>query len=778
MEPVRAWSPARVAQWLRGLDPALQQYPFEAWALSGEDLLQLSYGRLEELGLPCLGHQELLLEAVEQLCALSYALETTSLGTLVEKLQRVAQTTQSLILSRRKVPAQDGEAVASPSPDLLACVAELITAAKGLLTWLHRYLVCHPSDDSASRDIVALCGQLAEAVQEDCGVLEREERILPICRQLAGICEDVLSCSPAALLAQTAVLETVDLVPTEPDDQLGIEIQSTSSCLHFIAGTAPESPAEHCSQVLPGDEIVQVNGQVVVGWTRVNLVKKILEKPTLVTLVLKKIPLTSVGPLGWPGSPGPLAPGSSSDVAESGLENQDSPLSSVPQPCGVPAGLDWATGEEEGSDSSQPGDETRELPGAGALASPALESPAPGAGLEGVSSPAAAAPARPSTLQLGSEGSPESGAGRRSQGQSPALPRKSSTKSRSGQKGVATRLSRRRVSCRELGRVDCDGWLLKKKDHAGFMAQRWKRCWFVLKGHVLYWYHQPSDEKAAGMINVATYSLESTREHKKKYVFQLCHERYKPFVFAADTLADLSRWVSSLITAKTKCRLAQESLPHREEDCYSETEAEDPDEDAPRPSSDLPPARREPPPALERAPPGAAMRSPDSVGPLSSPLGSPLSSPLGGPHGSPLGSPGSGRPCSPLDSPGEELESLIKCLKQGGVSLIGRCQLQTHEQYRKSFIKRNKNPRINAQVHLVRALQSTLKAKVAELQVLDQLLGDPELTAEKFRRWKEEHQELHQEIHQWWVQAPDQAAGAAAEHGAESSSPGAAAATP
>lgn len=111
---------------------------------------------------------------------------------------------------------------------------------------------------------------------------------------------------------------------------------------------------------------------------------------------------------------------------------------------------------------------------------------------------------------------------------------------------MATRLSRRRVSCRDLGRVDCDGWLLKKKDHVGFMAQKWKRCWFVLKGHTLYWYNHPNvsgstgcahpppgqpgcsgwcwtwlslfpqDEKAAGLINVATYNLESTREPKKK----------------------------------------------------------------------------------------------------------------------------------------------------------------------------------------------------------------------------------------------------------------------
>lgn len=65
---------------------------------------------------------------------------------------------------------------------------------------------------------------------------------------------------------------------------------------------------------------------------------------------------------------------------------------------------------------------------------------------------------------------------------------------------MATRLSRRRVSCRDLGRVDCDGWLLKKKDHVGFMAQKWKRCWFVLKGHTLYWYNHPNVSGGTGCL--------------------------------------------------------------------------------------------------------------------------------------------------------------------------------------------------------------------------------------------------------------------------------------
>ncbi|NXY56374.1 CNKR1 kinase, partial [Callaeas wilsoni] len=256
------------------------------------------------------------------------------------------------------------------------------------------------------------------------------------------------------------------------------------------------------------------------------------------------------------------------------------------------------------------------------------------------------------------------------------------------------------------------------------MAQKWKRCWCVLKGHTLYWYNHPNDERAAGLINVATYNLESTREQKKKYVFQLCHQTYKPFVFAAETLADLSMWVSHLVTAKTKYTLAHQAVPDKEEDCYSETEAEDPDDEFPRHGSDSPRKR------LQNTPEKAQL--------------SPASSAASSPQGSP-------QPCSPMDPAGEDLEGLMRCLRQGGVSLMGQRRFLTQEQCRKSFLRRNKNPHINERVHAVRALQSTLKAKLAELQALEQLLGEAELTSDTFRRWKEEHQELYQELREGWA---------------------------
>ncbi|KAL1776434.1 connector enhancer of kinase suppressor of ras 1 [Sigmodon hispidus] len=669
MEPVEAWTPGKVAAWLRGLDDALQDYPFEDWELPGKYLLQLCPQSLEALTVRPLGHQELILDGVEQLRALGSKLQTENLQSLAQGLLERTQAFQSLVQGHL------GNCAETPAEVLTAAV-ELVREAHALLSWLNRYLFSQLNDFSACQEIGVLCGELGQVLQKDCPEAEKESHILRICSHVAGICHNILSCSPEELLEQKAVLEQVML-----EDPSSLEIHTTSNCLHFVSQVGVQvSPG---SQIQPGDEIVQINEQVVVGWPHKNMLRELLREPAKVSLVLKKIPV--------PETPSQMPLDSPHQL------NQSLPLS--PPPPRVPSeGLFTFSLSADGSPESHP------------AWTESLEAPADGtcSGQDSTSledKPLPISPEAPETLPEKIAEPPETSG---HLDKSPSLDRKKS-------KGVATRLSRRRVSCKELGLPDCDGWLLRKIP-GGFMSPRWRRCWFVLKGHTLYWYRQPQDEKAEGLINISNYSLESGHDQKKKYVFQLTHDVYKPFVFAAETLSDLSMWVRHLITCISKYQTPGRAPSARKEDCYSETEAEDPDEEA----------------GSRSASPGLAPTWNDAS-PMASPLQSPRTS---------FG--------SSADSSDRALEGMVQGLRQGGVSLLGQTQPLTHEQWRSSFMRRNRDPHLNERAHRVRALQSTLKAKLLELQALEEVLSDPELTGAKFRRWKEQNQELYSEGLSTW----------------------------
>nr|KAF6381555.1 connector enhancer of kinase suppressor of Ras 1 [Pipistrellus kuhlii] len=700
MEPVETWTPGKVAAWLRGLDDCLQDYCFEDWELPGKYLLQLCPRSLEALAVRPLGHQELILEGVEQLRALSSGLQTENLRSLTERLLEGTRVFQSSVRGRLG-------GCAEPPADVLSAAVELVREARTLLFWLNRYLFTHLNDFSACQEIGELCRKLGLALQEDSPAAERESQVLRICSHMTGICHSILSCSPQELLEQRAVLEHVQL-----EDPLGLEIHTTSNCLHFVSQVGTQVSPNSRLQILPGDEIVQVNEQVVVsenqsdmvGWPHKNVVRELFREPAKVSLVLKKVPVPETPPQAL-GSPQPLS--SSQPRVPSLALGPLSPrttsedifafnLTSNPSPGSSPASTDSASLDPE---------------------------------------PLPVTPAPPATLPTGGAETPE------------PLEDKSPVRDRKKSKGVATRLSRRRVSCRELGQPDCDGWLLLRKVPGGFMGPRWRRCWFVLKRHKLYWYRQPQDEKAEGLINVSNYSLESGHDQKKKYVFQLTHDVYKPFIFAADTLADLSMWVRHLITCISKYQSPGQAAPPREEDCYSETEVEDLDDEA-----------------------GSRSASPSQGHAGSPPRGdaSPAATPM---QGSPRTSFG-----LPTDSSEGTLEGMVRGLRQGGVSLLGQPQPLTHEQWRSSFMRRNRDPQLNERAHRVRALQSTLKAKLQELQALEEVLGDAELTGEKFRRWKEQNQELYSEgLGAWGVEqaesGPQAQASGSREHSARPPSP-------
>ncbi|XP_041949819.1 connector enhancer of kinase suppressor of ras 2 isoform X2 [Alosa sapidissima] len=318
MEPISKWTPKQVLDWMKGLDDCLLQYikTFERERINGEQLLHITHQELEELGVTRIGHQELILEAVDLLCALNYGLETENLRTLSHKLNASAKNLQNFITGRRRGGHYDGRASRRLPNDFLTSVVDLIGAAKNLLAWLDRSPFVSVTEYSVLKNnIVQLCLELTTIVQQDCTVYETENKILHVlsvvwlqCKTLSGICEHIISLSSDSLVSQSAHLEVVHLTNVMPSEglvrfrtqdqsqdkhksaMLGMYIKSTYDGLHVITGTTENSPADQCKKIHAGDEVIQVNHQTVVGWQLKNLVNSLREDPSGVILTLKKRP--------------------------------------------------------------------------------------------------------------------------------------------------------------------------------------------------------------------------------------------------------------------------------------------------------------------------------------------------------------------------------------------------------------------------------------------------------------------------------------------------------
>ncbi|MCJ8743886.1 hypothetical protein PDJAM_G00099520 [Pangasius djambal] len=316
-------------------------------------------------------------------------------------------------------------------------------------------------------------------------------------------------------------------------------------------------------------------------------------------------------------------------------------------------------------------------------------------------------------------------------------------------------MSRRRVSVKDLGQVDCNGWLYKKRESRAFLRNKWKKYWVVLKGCSLYWYTNVLALKAEGYINLRDFTLDQAHQCKRKFAIKASHPQVVTLFFAAENSQDMYKWLSKLSAASNKKELPEVVTA----ECYSEDSDEEDDvEETGAQYTEhlstssingcLPPPRSSSSPCRDMLPLVSPVCNTSECVSSDSESWLELSSDSQGPmcvsEHSDLGRlqdyHGDERP------PSDELEMLYLHLKHASLSPCGELQPVTKWDYRSSFIRRCKNDTINEKLHLVRALNSTLKAKEADLLAIEQVLADSELDGKKYRRWKSANVLLLEEI--------------------------------
>ncbi|KAL7888525.1 hypothetical protein AOLI_G00034990 [Acnodon oligacanthus] len=319
-------------------------------------------------------------------------------------------------------------------------------------------------------------------------------------------------------------------------------------------------------------------------------------------------------------------------------------------------------------------------------------------------------------------------------------------------------MSRRRVSVKDLGQADSQGWLYKKRDSRTFLGHKWKKYWFVLKGSSLYWYTTDSADKAEGYITLRGFILNQAHECRRKFAIKASHPQVVTLFFAAENTKDMHKWLNKLIAASSK----QELTETASEECYSEATDDDEEEETAETcgqhteqfttssiSGCLPPPRSCSSPCAAMLP----LVSPvcDSTECMSSDTESWLE--LSSDSQTLQVSISEGNAPGRLQDyhaderpPSDELEMLYLNLKHANLTPCGTLQPLSKQDYRSSFVRRCKNDTINEKLHLVRTLNSTLKAKEADLLAIEQVLADSALDSNKYRQWRSANVLLLEEI--------------------------------
>ncbi|MGH0138970.1 UNVERIFIED_CONTAM: hypothetical protein FKN15_000211 [Acipenser sinensis] len=441
-----------------------------------------------------------------------------------------------------------------------------------------------------------------------------------------------------AVLPMTVNVEPAGIHPLLVE---GMYIKSTYDGLHVITGTTENSPADLCKKIHAGDEVIQVNHQTVVGWQLKNLVNALREDPNGVILTLKKRPqntLTSAPALlknvRWkplalqpiPTSPNSCSTtptntmGMSSKMDSSNMHDVFilSPVSGLYGPreeMGIMSCDEYGMGKSgmKGSESPsyfldhESGKYYTLMEGEGISVGPDYErgrstgvrrrerTPTHG-DLRPVSMPMEYSwigeTKEPNMYKRGSRGGCL-----RSEWYIPKAAHSAHflkmsfhyaslrTKTKKRTKGSLTSGSRRRISCKDLGHGDCEGWLWKKKDAKGYFIQKWKKYWFILKDSSLYWYTNQnlititvslccSFSGAEGFISLPEFRIDRAIECRRKFAFKACHPKIKSFFFATDCLEEMNRWMNRLGLAAIGYT-PDDKVLRPDEDYWSESDQDD-----------------------------------------------------------------------------------------------------------------------------------------------------------------------------------------------------------
>ena len=275
-----------------GLDDSIYPYAhsFLNNDVTGKELLNITVDDLYKLQVEKVGHQEIILEALEHLRNLHHNLDTENLQYVCLKLSCKARSLCNEIRMYGPDPAKDKQTVDS----VTAClVADVMDALWTLISWLDRPPFKGKILASHKEDLMTKGMELATITSRNTFAIKPINMIRDCCDILANLADSLIRDIEDPLILQPASLDIATVKRKPNDDSMDFGIVLTPLPLngvHLVQEVRFQSPAHQCARVQPGDEVVQINYLTVVGWNIKKIMQLMDENPSELIVTLKKRP--------------------------------------------------------------------------------------------------------------------------------------------------------------------------------------------------------------------------------------------------------------------------------------------------------------------------------------------------------------------------------------------------------------------------------------------------------------------------------------------------------
>eukprot|EP00095_Tigriopus_kingsejongensis_P011381 maker-scaffold68_size422247-snap-gene-0.11 protein:Tk11381 transcript:maker-scaffold68_size422247-snap-gene-0.11-mRNA-1 annotation:"hypothetical protein Phum_PHUM140130" len=288
---VMEWRAEQVADWLQGLDDSVCSYAhfFLNNNVTGQHLLNLTVDDLFKLHVEKLGHQEIILEALELLKNLHYNLDTENLQYVCLRLSCKARSLWNEIRMAGLLRNQEEKQMVSNQ--MMAACADVLDSLQALISWLDRHPFCQYKHYTKFKwDLLKISIELATNTIRD-RFAERPIRLISdSCKNLADMSDTLIQDCQDPLFLQPAYLDVSTTKRKADEDDFGILLETHFSGAHLIQDVRFGSLAYQYGRIGIGDEIVQINYQTVVGWQLKKVLKVMEENPSELIITIKKIP--------------------------------------------------------------------------------------------------------------------------------------------------------------------------------------------------------------------------------------------------------------------------------------------------------------------------------------------------------------------------------------------------------------------------------------------------------------------------------------------------------